>query len=182
MQHAYNGEATYEVTGEPTALPDAEQLAHDDPYQFQWWAVGMVGARLIEKKKGADQGIDGRLYFHDDAKPGTTKQIILSVKSGSIPPNHIRELRGVVEREHAAIGALLTLRRPTKPMRAEAATAGFYNSPFGTRHPRIQIITIEDILNGQGVDYPRTQANVTFKKARRVKRETSRPLKLPFDE
>jgi len=24
------------------------------PYQFQWWALSLVGARPLEKKKGAD--------------------------------------------------------------------------------------------------------------------------------
>lgn len=179
--NAYKDEVEYQVIGEPESLPDAEQLARDDAYQFQWWAVGMIGGRLDDKKKGADQGIDGRLYFHDDPKPGTTKQVILSVKSGNIPANHIRELRGVVDREQAAIGALLTMRPPTKPMRAEAASAGFYNSPFGTRHPRIQIITIEELLEGRRIDYPPTQANITFKKAPRKKKQELHPQKLPFD-
>lgn len=171
LQTAYGGSAEYEVIGEPVSLPDAAELASDDPYQFQWWAVGMVGARLIEKKKGADQGIDGRLYFHDDPKPGTTKQIILSVKAGHIPPAHVRELRGVIEREGAAIGVLLTLETPTKPMRAEAASAGFYTSLFGTSHPRLQLITIEELLDGKRIDYPRTQANVTYKRAAKYRPE-----------
>jgi DNA modification methylase len=56
----------YQVIGEPVSLPDAEALAKADPYQFQWWALGLVGARPTEQKKGADKGIDGRLYFHDE--------------------------------------------------------------------------------------------------------------------
>ena len=58
-------EQTYQVIGEPVSVPDAEALAASDPYQFQWWALGLVGARPAEGKKGADQGIDGRIYFHD---------------------------------------------------------------------------------------------------------------------
>ena len=77
-------EETYEVIGEPTTLNEAEALAREDPYQFQWWALGLVAARPIEQKKGADQGIDGRLYFHDD-KSGKTKQIVLSVKAAALP-------------------------------------------------------------------------------------------------
>lgn len=183
LQTAYGSKTKFEVIGEPVSLPDAERLARDDPYQFQWWAVGTVGARLTEKKKGADQGIDGRLYFHDDPKPGTTKQIILSVKSGHIPPAHVRELRGVIERENAAIGVLLTLEKPSKPMRAEAASAGFYTSPFGnSKHPRLQIITIQDLLGGKRIDYPETQANVTYKKAMKHRPEpTETPQALSFD-
>src|SRR5207248_426482 len=55
---------TYEVIGEPVDLPGATKLAVDDPYQFQWWALSLVGSRPLARKKGADQGIDGRLYFH----------------------------------------------------------------------------------------------------------------------
>ena len=139
-------------------------MAHSDPYQFQWWALGLVGARPVEQKKGADKGIDGRLYFHDEAG-GKTKQIIFSVKAGHTSAPHIRDLRGVVDREKAAIGVLISLQKPTKPMRTESTSAGFYDSPWGTKHPKLQILTIEDLLNGKTIDYPPSQANVTFKKA-----------------
>jgi len=37
----------------------------------------------------------------------------------------VRDLRGVIEREKAAIGILVSLQPPTGPMEAEAASAGF---------------------------------------------------------
>jgi DNA modification methylase len=159
----------YEVIGEPVSLPDAEALAASDPYQFQWWALGLVGARPVEQKKGADEGIDGRLYFHDEAK-GKTKQIIISVKAGSTGAAHVRDLRGVVEREKAEIGVLLTMQEPTDPMKKEAASSGFYTSPFSqTKYPKLQILTVRELLEGKGIDYPRHAGNVTFKKAPRVR-------------
>jgi site-specific DNA-methyltransferase (adenine-specific) len=103
-------EQTYQVIGEPTALPDAHELARQDPYQFQWWALGLVGARRTEQRKGSDQGIDGRLYFHDEEN-GLTKQIIISVKSGHVSVRDVRDLRGVIERKKAEIGVLLIRRR-----------------------------------------------------------------------
>ena len=129
-------EQTYQVIGEPMSVPDAEALAASDPYQFQWWALGLVGARPAEGKKGADQGIDGRIYFHD-GDTAKTKQIVISVKAGKLHAPYVRDLRGVVEREQAALGVLLTLNAPTQPMRTEAASAGFYASPWG-QHPRVQ--------------------------------------------
>src|SRR5713226_659754 len=155
---------TYKVIGEPTSLPDAQELAHEDPYQFQWWALGLVGARRTEQKKGADQGIDGRLYFHDEEN-GKTKQIMLSVKSGHVSVKDVRDLRGVIEREKAEIGVLISLEEATKPMRTEAAAAGFYKSPWGN-HPRLQILTIAELLDGKQIDYPPT-LNVTHKRAPR---------------
>ncbi|MGH6691333.1 MAG: DNA methyltransferase [Gammaproteobacteria bacterium] len=159
---------TYEVIGEPVSLPDASDLAASDPYQFQWWALGLVGARPVEKKKGADKGIDGRLYFHETAAGADTKSIILSVKAGHVTVPQIRDLRGVVDREKAAIGVLICMEEPTKPMRQETASAGFYEDPLGNKHPRLQILTIAELLSGKLIDYPRYGANVTFKKAPKV--------------
>jgi len=165
----------YDVIGEPVSLPDAQELAKDDPYQFQWWALGLVGARPVEKRKGADKGIDGRIYFHDEAGK-LTKQIILSVKSGKVTVKDIREIEGVVKRENAQIGVLITLRHPTGPMTGEAASFGFYNSPWGKQYPRIQILTIEDILGGREIKYPPSaQVNVTFKKTGRMDGDTPVP-------
>jgi len=164
---------TYEVLGEPTDLSGAKQLAKDDPYQFQWWSLGLVGARPVEQKKGADKGIDGRLYFHDeaDSSKAKTKQIIISVKAGHVSVPYIRDLRGVIERENAEIGVLLSMKKPTKPMRTEAASAGFYKSPWQEKpYPRLQILTVEELLNGKRIDCPPLgQVNVTFKKAPKVK-------------
>jgi DNA methylase len=116
----------YSVSGEPTTEEDAEQLAADDPYQFQWWALGLVGARPAQGKKGADAGIDGRLFFFDvGASP---KQAILSVNAGKVQVGYLRDLIGVLDREKAQIGVLISLNQPTQPMRQEAASAGFYES------------------------------------------------------
>ena len=170
--------ATYEVFGEPTSVEDAAALAaSDDKYQFQWWALSLVGARPAEEKKGKDRGIDGRIYFHDDAS-GDTKSIILSVKAGHTGPDHVRDLRGTVERERAAIGVLITMESPTKEMRKEAASADFYVSEWG-KHPKIQLLTVGDLLAGKGIDRPPDrQTGATFKKAPKVKSkvETTRGL------
>ncbi len=174
----------YKVVGEPVSLTDAKTLAAEAPYQFQWWALGLVGARPVEQKKGADKGIDGRLYFHDESAGGRTKQIIFSVKAGRIPSAHIREMRGVIEREKAQIGVLLCMQQPTKPMLTEAASAGFYKSPWGSRHPVLQIFTIKELLSGKQIDYPYSEGvNVTFKKAPRAKNtETISQMHLSEEE
>ena len=157
--------AEYDVTGEPTDVEGARQLARDDPYQFQWWALGLVGARPVEQKKGADKGIDGRIIFYE-SKPTDLKQVILSVKAGgNIGRHFVHELRGVMEREGAEIAVLISMESPTKPMREEAASAGFYQSPWGT-HPRIQLFTVAALLDGMRIDAPPMgQVGQTFKKA-----------------
>jgi DNA modification methylase len=168
LRDAYGPEVekTYKVIGEPTTVEDAATLAKDDPYQFQWWALGLVGARPAEEKKGADKGIDGRLFFHDE-KGGKTKQIVLSVKAGALHATYVRDLRGVLEREAAEIAVLLCFDEPTQLMRTEGASSGFYTSPaWGTKHPRLQILTIKALMDGKGIDYPApVHTNVTLKKA-----------------
>ena len=140
---------SYKTIGEPEDLAGAQQLADDDKYQFQFWSLGLVGARPIEEKKGADKGIDGRLYFNDLHDSGATKLVLISVKGGHVTVNQLRDLRGVIERDKAAIGVFICIETPTKPMHAEAADAGFYTSPQGTKHARLQILTIEDLLGGK---------------------------------
>ncbi|WP_425152876.1 DNA methyltransferase [Candidatus Palauibacter sp.] len=163
-------EETFKVVGEPVSVQGARQLAASDPYQFQWWALGKVGARPEKQKKGADRGIDGLLFFHEGRKTTDTKQVIISVKAGKTGPSHARDLRGVLEREAAAIGVLISMQEPTRAMREEAASAGFYKSPWG-KHPKIQLLTVEKLLDGRGIDYPAvTGANVTFRRAARAKK------------
>ena len=166
---AFGDAAKYKVIGEPTTVEDAQDLAEHDPYQFQWWALGLIGARPVDQKKGADKGIDGRLYFHDD-NSGKTKQIIISVKAGhTVNVTFVRDLRGVIERENVEIGVLITIQEPTQLMRTEVASSGFYESSWG-KHPRLQILTISELLAGKRIDMPPAQGvNVTFEKAPRAK-------------
>nr|MBA2601624.1 restriction endonuclease [Actinomycetota bacterium] len=168
-------EQTYQVIGEPTSVEDAMQLASEDPYQFQWWALGLVGARPVEQKKGADKGIDGKLYFLDEAAGGKTKQVVISVKAGHTGRNHVHELRGVIDREQAEIGALISMQEPTRPMREEAASAGFYHSDGWNRdYPRLQLLTVSELLGGKTIEYPPGE-KTTFKQAERAKSKDQTP-------
>jgi DNA modification methylase len=171
---------SYKVVGEPRDLESARALATADKYQFQYWALGLVGARPMEEKKGADKGIDGRLYM-TDAK-AETRSIIISVKGGHVTASQVRDLRGVVEREDAAIGVFITLEEPTGPMKAEAAEAGFFQtkSVAGSRHPRLQILTIQDLLSGKKIDMPAAQDIRSFKQAPRAKKTMKLDVQLPF--
>src|SRR6266545_1031911 len=99
LRSSFGEDIAFRVIGEPKDLSGAAQLAASEPYQFQWWALGLVGARPAEQKKGADKGIDGRLFFHDERTNGKTKQIIFSVKAGKAGASHVRDLVGVLDRE-----------------------------------------------------------------------------------
>jgi site-specific DNA-methyltransferase (adenine-specific) len=163
--------AKFEVRGEPEDLNGARQLAQDDRYQFQWWALSLVRAKPLgvksggkTGKKGADKGIDGFINFVDGVN-GEPKRVLVQVKSGHVQRSQIAELRGTVERENAAMGIFITLDEPTKPMRDEALEAGYYHSPgWGRPYPCIQILTIEELLRGAGVKMPPQHG--TFKEAK----------------
>ncbi|MBS1823142.1 MAG: restriction endonuclease [Acidobacteria bacterium] len=143
---------TYQVFGEPTDLAGARQLAVDDRFGFENWALGLVYARKAEAKRGADRGVDGRKLFFDD-RSQNAREMLISVKSGHVDVTMIRDLRGAMEREHAEFGIFITLEPPSKPMLREAADAGVYKSPLGGTPARIQIFTIEDLLAGATIDY-----------------------------
>lgn len=158
--------SVFEVRGEPVDLEGARQLAMDDPFQFQWWILGRAGARPSDRKKGPDSGIDGELFFRDTPQGTPDKRMVISVKSGKTAPAHVRELVGVVAREGASMGTLLTLHEPTQAMLVEAAKAGLYESHWG-RHQRIQIVTAAQLLDNQSIDYPGANVTIT-KKAKRA--------------
>ncbi len=155
----------YEVHGTPKDLDGAKALADRDKYQFQWWAVSLVNAVPYGgKKKGADTGIDGLIYFKPDGKQ--TEKAIVSVKGGanvSVPM--IRDLAHVVDREQAKIGVFVTLAPPTGPMQTEATKAGFYDTAYHGKVPKIQVLTIADLFAGKKPQIPFIDPS-TFRRAR----------------
>ena len=169
----------YEVIGEPTTEAGARELATDSAnegrYQFEWWALSLVGAKPVggqagsrKGKKGADKGIDGVINFFEQDEKGKPKarKVVVQVKSGKVGRKDIHELRGVIEREDAAVGVFITLELPTQPMLKEALEAGYYESEFwDRRYRKLQILSIRDLFDGERVDMPPQHG--TFKQAAR---------------
>jgi site-specific DNA-methyltransferase (adenine-specific) len=163
----------YEVWGDPESLEDAIALADEHKYQFQWWAVRRLGAREIDYKKGADAGIDGRLVLRAERSGDLFPEAVISVKAGGTNVSHVRDLRGVVEREKVEIGVLVTRGKPTKKMVDEASQAGEYTD--GKKwYPRIQLLTAEDIINSKGVQYPTMLPEKAEKPKRATRNKTTR--------
>ncbi len=179
------GDIPTDIIGEPKDLHSARQLATDDRYQFQWWAGSLIKAKPLggqtgsrAGKKGSDKGIDGEIIFIDQANT-LPKKILVQVKSGKVKSGDIRDLVGTVTREKAAMGVFITLEEPTSEMKTEAVSAGYYESPgWGQKYPRIQILTIAELLHGAAVKMP--QSNISFKTAERVRPDDNRQMDL-FD-
>lgn len=177
LKKAFPG-IVFEVQGVPKDLASAQDLAKRDKYQFQWWVCSLVNAQPYQgKKKGADSGIDGLIYFRDD--DGLAKKAIVSVKGGeSVTVSMVRDLKGVLEREKAQMGLFVTLTPPTQPMIKEAVTAGYYVSPLFGQYPKIQILTVERLLEKtERPLYPdMSQGGETFKQAKIENTAKQNPL------
>jgi site-specific DNA-methyltransferase (adenine-specific) len=156
----------FEVQGVPKDVGGARELAAQDKHQFQLWALSMIEAQPFKGgRKGADGGVDGYLYFKPDGK--VTEKVVVSVKGGEhVDVKMIRDLIATIDRERAKLGIFVTLAKPTKPMIAEAAAAGLYESPLHGKFSKIQILTIEDLFAGHRPDMPFRDPSI-FKQAKR---------------
>lgn len=176
----------FAVEGTPKSFDAAQDLFNRDAYQFQWWAISLVNAQPYQgkKKKGADSGIDGIIYFDDfDSKKSESviKKIIVSVKGGkNINVSMIRDLRGTMEANKADMGFFITLTPPTKQMEQEAVKAGFYQAGNGKEYPVIQIFSIEGLINGN--EYPKyydmSLGGSTFKQAAKEEYTNGEQMKI----
>lgn len=135
----------FTVDGVPVSVEQAEELFRHAPFQFENWAVERAGG-FPNTKQVADKGIDGRMYFE---VKDTMKSMVMSVKGGNIRPTDIRDLRGVLEREGGAeLAGFISLQTPSKAMREEAVKAGSYEYQ-GVSYPRIQLLTVQELIEGQ---------------------------------
>jgi len=166
----------HEVHGTPKDLEGAHALADADKYQFQWWAVSLVNAVPYGgKKRGADTGIDGHIYFKPDGK--TTEKAIVSVKGGAtVGVAMVKDLIATVDREKAKVGVFITLAEPTGPMRTEAIKTGFYETEYG-KFPKIQILTVAELFAGRQPELP-WRDTAAFRKAAREDATAGRQSRL----
>jgi len=139
------------VIGNPASFIGAENLFKRNPLDFERWAVTRIDGMHPNKKQVGDKGIDGRGYIGPDHQYKT----IISVKGGKhLTPSMVNELIGVVGKENAAFGVLITIHNPTDGMRQESAKAGIVETPLGHHYPKIQIYTISDYFNGRKAELP----------------------------
>ncbi len=146
--------ADYDVFYRPRDIAAAEAFAEEQPFAFQDWAVERLDG-IPSKHRSGDRGIDGRLYFKDDID-GPLRQVLVSVKGGKLKAPFVRELQGAVARERAPMGILLTMSKPSKQMLRDAASSGVYTCSSGM-YPKVQIITVENILTNARLDLPPIQ-------------------------
>ena len=176
-----------EINGIPEDFESAVALAHkkDDKTrkEFEKWAVLTYSNNraMINEKKGADAGIDGIAFMQDRNENSDIelKQVLFSVKSDKAPHvSYIRDLHGTIEREKATIGYFITLFPPTRDMITECKKIGRYkNNLVEQEYPKIEIVTVEDILNGKRITIPTSQQIAVVKSAEK-KQDNNNQMKL----
>ena len=181
LKDRYGARCKFAVHSTPKDLDAARYLAelsaHDGRYQFQYWAVSLVDAQPAQgKKKGADKGVDGIKFFRDlDRKE--PRKVVVSVKSGKLKADDVRALGTVRGQQDAEIALLVTLDEPSKGMVSDAAAEGFYTGLSGKKYPRVQILTIADLLDGKArAEHPDYDPDLNFKKAKAATDDEQTPL------
>jgi DNA modification methylase len=144
-----------EVRGIPRDVPGARALFERSPFDFERWAVSLVNGQPNMKQVG-DKGADGVIRFPLDGTGKNIGKVLVSVKGGKAPgPAVVRELGGTVATQRGQMGLLVTLEAPTRGMKDEAQHAGTYTWPWnGTVYPKVQIITVPELLAGDAANLP----------------------------
>lgn len=155
MRHTYGDEIqqTYKIHGIPTDLEGAEALFLENPFDFERWAVSLVDGQPNEKQVG-DKGIDGRIRFHDDLE--RLGWSVVSVKGGrQVNPAMVQSLAGAVQQHRAEMGVFVCMTTPTRGMQEVADKSGSYvNAMSGTAYPKVQILTVAELLAGKRPKMP----------------------------
>lgn len=151
----------YEISGIPQNIEGAKDLHKRDPYQFQKWAVEMVDG-FVTAKKSNDGGVDGRLYFPDGDDLRAMK---LEVKgSKEVRIESLRALAGIIDEQDFPLGGFITLKTLGRIQRDHfqdfCRTKGTI-SIDSKEYPCLQVLCIEEILEGKRFDTPLARGRST---------------------
>ena len=158
-----NVKSNIEIDGFPRDVASARELAtstRKGRMKFQDWVIEI---KLDGVSKDLRRGYDGYVTIYRDAKKKDV--VLIEVKSGAAEVEDIREFVNAVNNENAAMGVFVCFAdKVTRQMLIEAQRAGYYDKDvFGTRFPRVQILTVEDLLDDKSFKHPNPQLfNITF--------------------
>lgn len=168
----------YEIHGLPKDLASAQQLASGTiggRLKFQDWIIETKLGGIHNPKKTADGGWDGHITFEGVNGKDTA---LIEVKSGHVNVKNVREFIQVVNKQKAAMGIFVCFKNEvTKPMLSEAKDQKYYGQEiWGNEIDKIQIITVEDLLDKKTIRIP--YKNQTFKVSKQNITNDSKQIKL----
>lgn len=156
------------VSGIPTSVDSAMELARENPWEFEKWICGQLGAKGLYKRpgaKGSDGGIDGVVEFFAD--PSNKSYAIIQVKGGTVKVNDVKALYSDVENEPlATAGIFVCFGKYKTTAHNSASTKTFSDKIAGNKWPVVQILTVEDVLAGVMPKLPNQIIQQGFKTGR----------------
>jgi DNA modification methylase len=157
LMHTYGDSAMAQVSvsGVPRDIGGARALFGRNKFDFERWAVSLINARPNDRQVG-DKGRDGVARFPLPSSKTGIGRILVSVKGGmDRKREHVQSLSGAVNEHGAELGVLITLEEPTKGILDAVNRSGIWTHPAtGQVYPRIQVITVADLLVGKKPDLP----------------------------
>ncbi|MBM2816077.1 MAG: adenine specific methylase Mod [Ignavibacteria bacterium] len=155
-----------EINGFPRDSASAKELAETKDkgrIKFQDWVVEVLIGGISNEVRTADGGWDGYLTF-----PTSDKEygiVLIEVKSGNVNIKNVREFIQVVNKNNSDIGVFVCFSDTiTKPMLEAAKDVGKFKS---YNFDKLQIISIEELLEGKEIKLPGGVSNSTFKSSTR---------------
>jgi len=142
--------------------PVREEELNVEPYDFAYWTLGLLNGQPIHYPGLHASIITGQLFFHDEGRAGKEKRVLVMAKQPAPTAVDVNKLDEALREAAAEMGAIIS----SKPAKREALTAarkaGFYRSPLcGESYPRVQGLTVAELLPGKGLNYPSVRQNVT---------------------
>lgn len=168
---------TFEIHGFPKDLDSARELAagvKGGRLLFEEWIVEVMLHGILNEKRNS-MGYDG--YFTFDMN-GQKNVGLIEVKSGGATPTQLNHFVMTVADKKAQMGIFVCFAEEvTDNMRGIAKKQGYFSPEF--KYEKIQILTVQDILNGKLPNRPASKIE-TFKQAERKIASDANQSKLNF--
>lgn len=169
--------STFEIHGFPKDLDSARELAagvKGGRLLFEEWIVEVMLHGILNEKRNS-MGYDG--YFTFDMN-GQKNVGLIEVKSGGATPTQLNHFVMTVADKKAQMGIFVCFAEEvTDNMRAIAKKQGYFSPDF--KYEKIQILTVQDILNGKLPNRPASKVE-TFKAAEKKTVSDANQGKLNF--
>ena len=165
-----------ETHGTPYDVATAKALAKKDPFEFEKWVCGAIGAHGMFRDpgtKGRDGGVDGVIEFglyQVDGAPLQKEYAIVQVKGGKVSPDHVKALWQTVTDFNGRAGIFVCFKDHLATVE-QNRKRGTYADLTG-KYPIIQGFSVEQLLKGEKPNLP----PMIFRKDANLKRQKLGPL------
>ena len=157
-----------EIAGIPTDMEGARMLLERSPLDFEAWAVTAVPGLAPNERRVGDRGIDGRGAMMRTPEGESTPLVLAQVKGGGYTATTMRDFQRVIDRESAAAGIYITLRK-TNARGAHRSAAELGTLEVGAKtYPKLQLWSVEELLEGRLPNLPDMADPYTGKRVRQA--------------